>query len=217
MTLGFGRVLPAVPDDERSTASRPAAPPRALGRVVASEVVRASDEARAILARADMAAKALLEAAENRAAALAADLTARAKTEAATALAARELAVAARETNALERERDQLVALARSLAERLLGETLRLDPTRVVALARQTLAEARGARKLTLAVHPDDVPHLERALAAQALPPPVTVIADASRRPGSVRLDTELGSLDAELAPQLDRLAQKLREALERA
>ena len=217
MTLGFGRVLPAAPDDELSTASRRAAAPRALGRVVPADVVHASDQARAIVARAEDAARKLLENAENRAAALASEVTARAKTEAATALAARELAVAARETHALERERDQIVALARLLAERLLGETLRLDPTRVVALARQTLTEARGARKLTLAVHPDDVPHLERALAAQELPPPVTVIADASRRPGSVRLDTELGSLDAELAPQLDRLAQKLREALEHA
>jgi flagellar biosynthesis/type III secretory pathway protein FliH len=217
MTLGFGRVLPAVPDDELSTASRHVAPPRALGRVVLADVVHASDEARAIVARAEDAAKRLLERAENRAETLAAELTARAKTEAATALAARELAVATREAHAVERERDQLVALARLLAERLLGETLRLDPTRVVALARQTLTEARGARKLTLAVHPDDVPHLEHALATQALPPPVTVVADATRRPGSVRLDTELGSLDAELSPQLDRLAQKLREALDRA
>jgi flagellar biosynthesis/type III secretory pathway protein FliH len=217
MTLGFGRVVPAVPDDELSTAPRRAAPPRVLGRVVAEDVVRASDQARAIVARAEESAKTLLERAESRAMALASELTARAKNEAATALAARELAVAAREVNAVERERDQIVALARLLAERLLGETLRLDPARVVALARQTLAEARGARQLTLAVHPDDLPHLERALASQALPPPVTVVADASRRPGSVRLDTELGSLDAELAPQLDRLAQKLREALEHA
>ena len=217
MTLGFGRVVPAAPDDELSTAPRRAAPPRVLGRVVAPDVVLASDQARAIVARAEDAAKTLLDRAESRATALAAELGARAKNEAATALAARELAVAARETHALERERDQIVALARLLAERLLGETLRLDPTRVVALARQTLAEARGARTLTLAVHPDDVPHLERALAAQALPPPVTVVADATRRPGSVRLDTELGSLDADLAPQLDRLAQKLREALEHA
>jgi flagellar biosynthesis/type III secretory pathway protein FliH len=217
MTLGFGRVLSAAPDDELSTASRHAAPPRALGRVVAADVVHASEQARALVARAEDEAKRLLEAAEQRATALASDLTARAKTEAATALAARELALAAREAHALERERDQIVALARLLAERLLGETLSLEPTRVVALARQTLAEARGARTLTLAAHPDDVPHLERALATQVLPPPVTVFADASRRPGSVRLDTELGSLDAELAPQLDRLAQKLREALEHA
>jgi flagellar biosynthesis/type III secretory pathway protein FliH len=216
MTLGFGRVIPAAPDDELSTAPRRAAPAPPLGRVVGEEVVTASDRARKIIERAEAEAKAILERAESRAAALAAELGALARTEAATALAARELVVAAREANALERDLDQVVALARLLAERLLGETLRLDPTRVTALARQALAEARGARQLTLAAHPDDLPLLESALARQELPP-VALVADPNRRHGSVRLDTELGTLDAELAPQLDRLAQKLREALAHA
>ena len=60
-------------------------------------------------------------------------------------------------------------------------------------------------------------PLLERALAASELAPPVVVVVDAKRARGSLRLDTELGSLDADLAPQLDRLAEKLREALRHA
>lgn len=216
MTLGYGRVLPAVPADELTTAARMAAPARPLGRVVPAEVVRASDHARELIARAEGEAKAILERAESRAAALGAELAAQARAEAASSLAAREVALSAREAKALERQLDQVVELARLLAERLLGEALRADPSRVAALARQALTEARGARKLTLAAHPDDLPLLEAALGRQELAP-VTLVADTTRRRGSVRLDTELGTLDADLAPQLDRLAQKLREALAHA
>ena len=216
MTLGYGRVLPAAPADELTTAPRPAVPARPLGHVVPAEVVRANDRARELIARAEAEAKAILERAESRAAALGAELAAQARAEAASSLAAREVALAAREAKSLERQLDQVVELARLLAERLLGETLRADPSRVAALARQVLTEARGARQLTLAAHPDDVPLLAAALARRELAP-VTLVADATRRRGSVRLDTELGTLDADLAPQLQRLAQKLREALAHA
>jgi flagellar biosynthesis/type III secretory pathway protein FliH len=217
MKLGFGRVVAARADDERTTADRPVARPRATARVVPEVVVAASERARQIVARAEAEAAARLSRAETRAAELATELATRAKTEAATALAARELALGAREANARERQLDDTVALARLLAERLLGEALRVEPARVVALARQALAEARGARQVTLAAHPEDVPLLERALASGELTPPVLVVADPKRPRGSLRLDTELGTLDAELAPQLDRLAEKLREALRHA
>jgi len=217
MKLGFGRVVPAVPVDEQTTADHPAVRARPAARVVPEVVVAASERARAIVARAEADANALFARAEARAAALGAELVTQAKNEAATALAARELAVAAREANAREQHLDDTVALARLLAERLLGETLRVDPARVVALARQALTEARGARNVTVAAHPEDVPLLESALRAGELTPPVLVVADPKRQRGSLRLDTELGTLDAELAPQLDRLAEKLREALRHA
>lgn len=217
MKLGFGRVLPAAPLDEQTTADRRVARRPVTARVVPEGVVSASEQARAIVARAEAAASALVAQAETRAAALGAELATRAKSDAATALAARELAVAAREANARERHLDDSVALARLLAERLLGEALRVDPSRVVALARQALTEARGARQVSLAAHPEDVPLLERALAAGELTPLVLVVGDPKRPRGSLRLDTELGTLDAELAPQLDRLAEKLREALRHA
>lgn len=42
----------------------------------------------------------------------------------------------------------------------------------------------------------------------------VRVQPDVARGRGSLRLDTEIGVLDAELAPQLERLSLKLRENL---
>jgi len=217
MKLSFGRVVSDVPEREATTAERNPAPPTPLGRVVSSEVVAASDRARELVARAEAEAVEIMERAESRAAALATELATRARAEAATALAARELALAAREGQALERQVDQIVDLARVLAERLLGEALAAEPGRVVALARQALTEARGARTVTLVAHPDDVPLLERAFASQELTPPVLVVVDATRKRGNLRLETELGTLDAELSPQLERLAEKLREALKHA
>jgi hypothetical protein len=40
------------------------------------------------------------------------------------------------------------------------------------------------------------------------------VLADPERPRNSLRLDTDIGVLDADLAPQLDRLLPKLRESL---
>jgi flagellar biosynthesis/type III secretory pathway protein FliH len=217
MKLGFGRVVSVAPSDERTTVEHVALRRPELGRVVPETVVVASERAAELVARAKAEAAAIVMRAEEQSAALGAELASRARSEAATALAAREIALAAREAKTLERHTDDLVALARLLAERLLGEALRVDPTRVVALARQALTEARGARRLTLVAHPDDVPLLERALATGELTPPVVVVVDPQRTRGNLRLETELGALDAELAPQLDRLGEKLREALDHA
>jgi flagellar assembly protein FliH/type III secretion protein L len=212
--MRLGRVIPAAPERDDPTIPNALVARPTLGRVAPAEVLAASERARELVQRAEAEAVAILERAETRAAALGTELATRARAEAATALAARELALAARESQTRDIQLDQVVALARLLAERLLGEALALDPGRVTALARRALGEARGAQSLTLAAHPDDVPLLERALASQDLTPPVLVVVDPNRRRGNLRLETELGTLDAELAPQLDRLAEKLREAL---
>jgi len=210
--MRLGRVVLEAPELDRTTQAR--VRQAALGRVAPSEVLEASDKAKSLIARAEAEAVAILERAEARAAALATELATRARAEAASAVAARELVLAARESAALERQLDQVVDLARLLAERLLGEALALDPTRIVALAREALREARGARKITIAAHPDDVPLLERALAQGELDAPLLVVVDRERRRGSLRLETDIGTLDAELAPELERLAKKLRETL---
>jgi len=212
--MRLGRVVLDPSEADRTTQAR--AQRNELGRVAPREVLEASDQARSLIARAEAEAIAIMERAEARAAQLGTELATRARAEAASAVAARELLLAARESAAVERQLDQVVDLARLLAERLLGEALTLDPSRVVALAREALREARGARKITIAAHPDDVPLLERALDAGELTPPLLVVVDRERRRGSLRLETDIGTLDAELAPELERLATKLREALAR-
>ena len=56
----------------------------------------------------------------------------------------------------------RIVQLATVLAERLLGEAIERDPARVVALARQALLEARGARRVLIEACPLDVETLTR-------------------------------------------------------
>jgi flagellar biosynthesis/type III secretory pathway protein FliH len=200
--MKLGRVVPAPPGEDDPTRAR----------MAPGEVVDASSRARAIVASAEEQARSIVARAEAQAAGTRESAAAEARAEVAASFAARELALAAREKKALEDRFDDVVTVARLLAERLLGEELRLDPSRIVALARQALAEARGAARVTLLAHPDDAPLLERALREAELDGVSAVLGDAARARGSLRLETELGVLDAELAPQLDRLTARLRD-----
>ena len=185
------------------------------GLVVRREVLEADERARALLAAAQARASHLIQEAERTAAELRLRAEAEGRADAAAKVAARALALRHYEARADERSLERSVELARLLAERLLGESLRVAPEQVVALARQALAEARGARRILVLAHPEDAKILEHSLPALGLDPAaVQVRADAARTRGNLRIETEIGVLDAELAPQLERLALKLRESL---
>jgi len=63
--------------------------------------------------------------------------------------------------------------------------------------------------------HPDDVPVLERALETLAPHAHAVRIVSLETRPRSnLKIVTDVGVLDADLSPQLERLTQKLRETL---
>ena len=134
------------------------------------------------------------------------------------AVAAKALALAAREADFDERNLDRAVELARLLAERLLGEALAIDPARVAALARAALAEARGARRAVIAAHPDDAAELGPRLGGARLRRPSASACDRTRRASAVACGSKPKSACStpDLAPQLARLAAKLRERLER-
>jgi flagellar biosynthesis/type III secretory pathway protein FliH len=186
-----------------------------FGRVAGRAVVDANAEAAQILADARAEARRVVASAERQIADLKLRAEAEARAEAASKLAAQALALASHEAKHQERGLEQSVALARVLAERLLGASLAVAPEQVVALARQALAEARGARRLQISAHPEDARLLtaslpELGVVAEA----VSIAPDPARQRGSLRIETDIGVLDADLAPQLDRLAQRLRETL---
>lgn len=215
MTVTRGRIVKSA--NQAALAGTVGADPGGLprGRIARREVVDAEARARAIVARAEQEAAKIIETAERASAGIRLRAESEGRADGAAAIAAKALALAAQEAQADERALDRAVDLARLLAERLLGEALAVDPTRVVALAREALREARGARKLTLRAHPDDAPLLERSLAELGLDQATAaVVPDASRARGNLRIQTEIGVLDAELAPELDRLSAKLRESL---
>lgn len=194
-----------------------AATPRGLpfGRVAPKSLLDASAEANRLVEDAKTRARELLAAAERKAADLRLVAEAEARAEAAAKLAAHALALATHEAKADERALDRTIALARLLAERLLGASLAAAPEQVVALARQALSEARGARRLNLVAHPEDAKLLSDSLPSLGVAvETVRITADHARARGSLRIETDVGVLDADLAPQLDRLALRLRETL---
>ena len=175
----------------------------------------ASDQAKEIVARAHRDAADIVARAEREAAEVRLRIEAEARANGAASVAAHAVALAAREAASLQHQQDRIVELARVLAERLLGDQLRVRPETVVALAEQVLAEARGVSAVRLVAHPEDVPLLEAALdRLEAAKRSVTVAANPERRRGELRLESDIGTLDAELAPQLERLAERLRGAL---
>lgn len=216
MKLGLGRVIKAaelagaVPvsvEIEKRTLPR--------GEVVRREVLQAAERAARILSEAEVNAAHIVSEAERAAAELRLRAEAEGRADAAAKIAARALALRQHEARADERELSRIVELARLLAERLLGESLRVAPEQVVGLARQALAEARGARRITLVAHPEDAKLLEISLPALGLDPSTArVRSDSTRERGNLRIETEIGVLDAELSPQLERLSLKLRESL---
>ena len=216
MTLSFGRVLkrealagaePLLPEIEEKTLPR--------GQLVRREVLAAAERASSLITRAEARASEIVGDAERASAELRLRAEAEGRADAAAKIAARALALRELEAKADERALDRTVQLARLLAERLLGESLRVAPEQINALAKQALAEARGARRITIVAEPADARLLEQNLAGFGLDAAtVQVRSEPARARGNLRIETEIGALDAELAPQLERLALKLRESL---
>jgi flagellar biosynthesis/type III secretory pathway protein FliH len=212
-----GRVLLREDAQAGSALPVPSSKARGLpfGRVVPKALVDASAEAMRLLSKARSEAQQLLASAERKAADLRLRAEAEARAEATAKLAAHALSLATYEAKADERALDRSVALARLLAERLLGASLAVAPEQVVTLARQALSEARGARRLTIVAHPEDAKLLDGSLASLGVAvETVRLLPDSGRARGSLRIETDIGVLDADLSAQLDRLALRLRETL---
>jgi flagellar biosynthesis/type III secretory pathway protein FliH len=212
--LTFARIVRAAAAFEAKPVEMPGSAAEPLATVVPAPVVDAALRARQIVATAERQASELTNAARAECDALRLRAEEAGRAAAAAELAARFLQLSRLEADIDLRARDRSIELARLLAERLLGEALRLEPGHVIALAEHAIAEARGARRITIVAHPDDAAELERTLGAGELGRVTQVVASSERGRGSLRLETELGVLDAELAPQLDRLTEALRASL---
>lgn len=178
---------------------------------IAKEEHDAREAGRVILERARAQAAAIESEARQSAQGVVDRASAEAREIEAAKFAASYLALRAREARADATSLDRSIGLARIMAERLLGESLRVDPAQVASLAAQALAEAQGARSARIEAHPEDASILRREMLRFA-PLVVTIAEDPGLARGSLRLHTDLGTLDAKLPVQLERLAAALRD-----
>ena len=190
-------------------------PGAAGGRRIAREIVEARLAAERIEQEARAKADAIVAEARAAATTAAEDERARAREEGHTQAAAQWIAARRKEEGRLERSEERAIELAVILAERLLGAALELDPARIATMAKGVLAEARGARRATIEAHPTDAAALRQHLVAAGLDPSaIDVRDDPALARGALRLHTDVGIIDAQLAPRLERLAAALRDAL---
>lgn len=191
-----------------------APPPRA--RILARQVAEARAEAARILEAARAQAQQIVERAEVTSKDLSVQHQARARADALALIVAHALTLEKREKELAESMLERSVGFATLLAERLLGEELEQRPERVRALARQALKEAAGARHALISANPRDAAELRSGLEGVApLLDSVEIEDDPELSRGQLRVETEIGIIEADIRGQLDRLSAQLRRLLE--
>lgn len=188
-------------------------PPRA--RVVPRPLAEARAEAQALLERAREEAQQILARAEATAHDLILQQQARARADALCLVVGEALELRKRQAELSRSVLDRSVDFATILAERVLGEELALAPERVRALARQVIDEAAGARHAIIVAHPRDASELRAGLGSLgSLLDSVGIEDDPTLSRGHIRVETELGVIEADLRGQLERLSTQLRKLL---
>lgn len=215
MSIARGRIVRGPLSSKPPESAAPTGRRIPSGRLTKAAVVDARGSAAHILEEARARAEALITRAEEEAAAIRTNAAEEGRAEGAATLAAAWLRLRAFDETRAERDLEKTLALARMIAERLLGEALALDPSHITSIARQALVQARLARRVLIVASPDDATVLAQQKAALGLEhAEIEVQAEPSLSRGSLRLKTDLGNLDADLAPQLDRLVAALRDGL---
>jgi type III secretion protein L len=189
-------------------------PRRGAARIVRSEILLAREEAARIVAEAAAQAKARLETLESNAREASEAAKQRGLEEGLAEAAANVVNRISEQQLALQRNDTRIIALARLLAERLLGHAIQMDENTVRDMALTLLAEVRGARRVILRVHPSDVAALQAAVAPAVGVLEVVVEARAELARGDFQLSTDVGSLEGSLGSRLDLLTKRLREGL---
>jgi flagellar biosynthesis/type III secretory pathway protein FliH len=217
MSVERARILKAeAGPGANANAARDETWPRGNGpyaRRIPAAVVDASSEADRIMREALAAADGIVADARASVASLTEAARRQAGEQEVARIAAEHVALRIGEEQRAERDLDRTIEIAALLAERIIGEAITLEPSRIAALALVALQETRGARKMRIEACKDDLAALESILGGAGKSIAAIEVSEDLAR-GSLVVHTELGSIDARLAPQLNRLAEALREAL---
>jgi flagellar biosynthesis/type III secretory pathway protein FliH len=172
----------------------------------------AAQEAERIVADARVRAKAIAAEAESRSESALEDAKHEGREADATALEGVWRRLRAAEVEAPKTLAAHEWAVRRELAERLLTEAIASQPPLLVDFAQEALASVTRARRAILYVNPLDAELLRQHLGDLGLDHATIHVQADSARPGcGLRSETDLGVLEADAAPQLDRLVAGLR------
>ena len=210
MSLTLGRVVRLAESSALPPKSRQL---RLFGRVVDGEVTRAAERARQIIADAEAAIAEQRLQLEKSLETTRAQMLQQAQADAEVSLAAKAVEIAALRWRSLVLARNDIVELAQVMAERVIGETLHLNPDRLVALAQRCIDEARGSSRIVLYAHPRDAAELSQQLEDLNPTIQIQVQPEPELQPGDLRVETDVGTVDARIATQLANLAVKIRES----
>jgi flagellar biosynthesis/type III secretory pathway protein FliH len=181
-------------------------------RLVPRAHLEAVDVAGALLARARSEAEAILQRAGQDASKLREEALAAAREEARVEGISRLAEASARASQRLTDAEAELVTLALEIARTVLGREASSGPEVLRDITRRALARVRQARRLVLRVNPEDLAWAERDarqwLPAGLVPEVLAFEADTDVARGGVRVDSELGRVDARIEAQLAALAR---------
>lgn len=99
---------------------------------------------------------------------------------------------------------EQLVALAVSVARQLVRRELRIDPSQVIAIVRETVALLPAAtRDVRVHLHPEDANVVREKLATPSADRAWTIVEDPVMPRGGCRVTTDTAHIDARLETRI--------------
>ncbi len=109
---------------------------------------------------------------------------------------------------------DTMLRLSIRVAEKIVGEQLRLHPDTIVGIVREVLKSIRPGKHLSIQVNQAEAPQvrarIERLKEALGSSSEIEIVASASVPPGGCVIESELGIIDARLETQLKCLEDAL-------
>jgi type III secretion protein L len=182
--------------------------------IIRGEVYSASAKARELLQKAQLEAEAILKKAEEESAkqrqtgydtgyqeglAQTTELLVKARTE---------------QEQFLKNANRDLMDLAFKIAEKIIGKQLEMEPETIIAIVKQAMQTVRQSKQLTIRVHPEDAKllkqneeELQETLGRQRI---LDVVEDKKVYRGGCIIESEIGTVEAQLQTQLDRLKKIL-------
>lgn len=117
-----------------------------------------------------------------------------------------------------EQARTDALEVGFQVARRILEAEVAASPDALFALVRAALRKAGGSRRVTVRLHPDDLPRLAPAAVsgpAGLSTAAIELVADASLERGDCVVDTDFGRVDGRLRTRLEELHRAAQAAAE--